>query len=982
MRKLQLSLISLSIVILFTKSVNSQDYHFTNYNYTHGLNLSNIQEFCVDSSGYLWMASNGGLARFDGIDFIEFKSDPNNKNTLPGTYITDVICTSSGKIYISCDYDGICLYNPFEENFTRLESPDDKLFNSNAALNLRVLNDSLVFVRTSTGQPYLINSYRDEIIKLDIDKRIKDIVTDPMDLQSFYIASDKLYKMNLENLEFETLANVNSFEIDIDDNGVIWMKEYAKRLCSFNPDNSILNYYTLPSTEVIERSMLIDNNLIWIATSEGCFLLNSENKNWRILKSNNDLISGLPSSYCSGLYKDKLDRIWIGHQQGISLLDPEDQAFISIPKEKVIKYTSAKRLDSTQYYLSSFYSNQIDLLNVEDQSLSQIWQRGENDSQIGISSLHEYPEGYTCIFYNGLYKTDSSFKTFEKLLGGKQNKFFFDSQSDIIWILDMQGKRLYDYHSNYGHQFNQVNNEEEYSAIAMQSDSTVWIGSSKGIYIIDKSGKLNTIPITVPNENQIPRKIRQFHFQDSLIWIVKDREALWKCTYDNGYFGIIKTYTGNDGLGSNRITDIGEDNQGRILATTPSGLSVYNEKNDKFINYDKNNGLRNEELIHGLDVIDDKVFLFGQELQYALTQNISSSSSELDVIIRSVRINQQKRVIKDYFDLNHGENNIGIDFIAILLNAPHEVQYRYRLHDQDEWELLTAKQSGLQLYDLNPGFYNVQIQARSKLSDWSPSKTIQFNIKRAFWTTWWFYALIIGLISFGSYLISKRRMNEVRTISKMKTKMAELENEALRAQMNPHFIFNSLNSIKSYIIHEKKEEAADYLTNFSELIRLVLSNSRNKLIPLEKEIEALDLYMDIENLRLDNKFSYQWNIDKRINTGSVAIPPLSIQPFVENAIWHGFVHKKDKGELTINIERLENKVLLEIIDNGVGRKMSAQIEKENKRRKSFGILLTKKRLSMDESGIQETNIQIIDLYDDEEKPRGTKIKILIPLIQL
>ena len=206
------------------------------------------------------------------------------------------------------------------------------------------------------------------------------------------------------------------------------------------------------------------------------------------------------------------------------------------------------------------------------------------------------------------------------------------------------------------------------------------------------------------------------------------------------------------------------------------------------------------------------------------------------------------------------------------------------------------------------------------------------------------------------------RMKQLGKINSMKVKLAELEGESLRAQMNPHFVFNALNSIKSYIIKNSKEEAADYLTTFSELIRAVLRNSTQKEISLKNELEALSLYLQIENLRLNQPFEYEINIAEDINPATTAFPPLIIQPFVENSIWHGFVHKKTGGELTINIRKEGEKLSIDVIDNGVGRAKSKEIEKSRERKRSYGIEITETRLN---NIADKADIQIIDLYDEE-----------------
>ncbi|NNF36748.1 MAG: histidine kinase [Saprospiraceae bacterium] len=219
-------------------------------------------------------------------------------------------------------------------------------------------------------------------------------------------------------------------------------------------------------------------------------------------------------------------------------------------------------------------------------------------------------------------------------------------------------------------------------------------------------------------------------------------------------------------------------------------------------------------------------------------------------------------------------------------------------------------------------------------------------------------------------------MKRLKNLSDMNLKLAELESESLRAQMNPHFIFNSLNSIKSYIIKSKKEEAADYLTTFSKLMRAVLNNSKQKEISLKHELEALSLYLQIEQLRLNHKFDYEINVSDDIKTDRIGFPPLIIQPFVENSIWHGFINKKSKGHLKINVNKNDDSLNVEVLDDGIGREASKKIQQSRGGERSYGIAITENRLS---NIARKAEIQIIDLFHENGMSAGTRVEINVPL---
>lgn len=228
---------------------------------------------------------------------------------------------------------------------------------------------------------------------------------------------------------------------------------------------------------------------------------------------------------------------------------------------------------------------------------------------------------------------------------------------------------------------------------------------------------------------------------------------------------------------------------------------------------------------------------------------------------------------------------------------------------------------------------------------------------------------------------------EADKMEKVKTKydkeLAEMKISALRSQMNPHFIFNSLNSIKRYIIDNEKENAVYYLNKFSKLIRKILSASMEKEISLAEELETMELYVNIENIRFDNSIDFSINIDDTMNANSIKVPSLILQPFLENAIWHGLSLKKEDKSLVMNLEKEGDSYLnIHIIDNGIGRVRSAEIKsKKVHQRTSVGIKLTKERLSLFSKQFKNNyRLNIIDLLDENNEAKGTMVNLKIPIV--
>lgn len=213
-------------------------------------------------------------------------------------------------------------------------------------------------------------------------------------------------------------------------------------------------------------------------------------------------------------------------------------------------------------------------------------------------------------------------------------------------------------------------------------------------------------------------------------------------------------------------------------------------------------------------------------------------------------------------------------------------------------------------------------------------------------------------------------------------RLAIAEMSALRAQMNPHFMFNSMNTLEAFILEKQEKEASRFLNKFSKLLRLVLENSRQLLVSVEKDMEALELYIQLEQIRYDNRFSYDIQIDQRLVDEGYSVPPLIIQPFVENAIVHGLFNKSGHGKLDIRLQMLEDKIYCCIEDDGIGRELAQEIRmKNNPHHRSLGLKVTGERIEI-LNQIHQVNVGVrtIDLVDSEGEPAGTKVEIYLPLL--
>ena len=266
--------------------------------------------------------------------------------------------------------------------------------------------------------------------------------------------------------------------------------------------------------------------------------------------------------------------------------------------------------------------------------------------------------------------------------------------------------------------------------------------------------------------------------------------------------------------------------------------------------------------------------------------------------------------------------------------------------------------------------YNLQIENLEK-----ENENVKLTLKRnkSIWIT---SSIVLAFLAIMIYILYRQRLlnNEKKILT--------LEQDMLRSQMNPHFVFNSLNSIKQYIISNEKKNAVHYLNKFAKLIRKILDASRVKVVPLGDELETMDLYMSIENIRFSNEIHFDVLVDSDINLDQIKIPSLVLQPFLENALWHGLSSKKGIKNIKLSVASAEKDfITITISDNGIGRAAAQKIANDKiVKRKSIGIALTKNRLSNFVKDFKNNfSFYFVDLKDENEKPSGTEVVLRIPL---
>ncbi len=324
--------------------------------------------------------------------------------------------------------------------------------------------------------------------------------------------------------------------------------------------------------------------------------------------------------------------------------------------------------------------------------------------------------------------------------------------------------------------------------------------------------------------------------------------------------------------------------------------------------------------------------------------------------------------------------SIRVQIAGIAYNNSQPFLYAYQLTMNGKpsgWNLM-GNQTEVLLSSLEPGNYVWMARTKQGSSEWSQPVFFQFEIKPPFWEYWWFRLLVIFTAAGIVFYLFGKRIRALQQKSAMQQQLVELEMKATKAQMNPHFIYNALNSIQALVAGSRNREAMDYIGRFSRLLRQVLEASDSHTIPLGREIQTLQHYISLETLRLNFSVTTQTDVAKGINTEELFVPPLLLQPFVENSLWHGFHEGIINPTLVIGIEELPGHwLLITITDNGIGRLAAKRASSEN--HVSKGIEICRQRILNYNAPSKREPVVYQDLYDEQGKSAGTRVSLFLKM---
>ena len=577
---------------------------------------------------------------------------------------------------------------------------------------------------------------------------------------------------------------------------------------------------------------------------------------------------------------------------------------------------------------------------------------------------------YSNIFFVNSWVLDSKFNEIAKHQYNKYDvifedkKYWFTTREGLFLLPNLQSQPIF---QNYSYR--------SYS-IVKEVDGRFWIASSSGLEMRE-SDKNPFKKILFQSKPIFSSHLRQVRDE---VWVPSTTGLL---IYKKGK--LVNRFSTKNGLLSNSPIKLINDGE-FVYISHHQGIQRFSLSSKKFVNFTKADGLIFNAIID-FDVCGDDVFLItAKGLQKVNFNYLKKATLIPEVKITKIALNGAQ-IQPDQNSFSHNENTLEFYISAISHQYRNKLKYNYILEGyENKWHTGYFSSDKILYQKLPPGDYHFKIRAAFDTVHGKIS-TFHFKINEVFWKSkiviisGLFFLALIGYYGYNrrvNYLMQKQQQELEQERFKQELNRSKLS--ALKSQMNPHFVFNALNSIQDFILLNQKELASNYLGDFADLMRGYLDHSQEDKISLQEEIELLELYLKLEKVRFEDDFAYEILTSKDIDK-MITIPSFLIQPYVENAIKHGLMHKKGMKSLKITFNPLDDKVLeCNIEDNGIGRSESAKI-RSIKKHKSFATEANKTRLELLNSNSKDKiGVQIIDLIDANKNNSGTLVKLTIPII--
>ncbi len=1023
-------LILLHCLLLTTFCVSAQqgNHHFINFGAKDGLPDKYVYCAAQDDRGYMWFGTGSGLYRFDGHHFVRYNSNAD----LPGHSISNILQTilkdETGHLWLG-GLNALQLFDPVSGTFwtpgyskpgnAKVQHASIQRFNTGLHGNIWVSTQYSYFFRfnkndssfthfnryPSTASKSVISVIETSNAILAVHSEgIYQFAADGRFIQFYGMPGDKLTNATGDKKNNRILCTTNKSGIAI-----------------FDIQKSVFNT-NAPFNEYLKGSQLFcitpsaDGTVLYTGSYNFDIIHPATNQHYQYGQSKNEFELG--ANKIANVYLDRENNAWLCSHFGLSMMPWQNN---QVEKCQLVDNISGNGVEPIQAFaaapgrdilIANTSAAGLMLYDTEEKKLLTIVNSKGNNKNIAAviaapgnkwfasddNTIYEYQPALRSL--KSLPLKDQwghPLKNAGRCVFDKQGRIYIESRSNGFYVWQYPSATVTHYNKWDADKADSSRASNIMIPCLADSKNNIWFTSDNGIYrynittsIWHRTGHKQQGNVPAIRESNDVAEDRRGH-----IWITSVVNGLYEWYWENGK-ELIFNYNRNSGVGLPadfcwRVQQSPVDSS--LWISSINGLLKFDLAAKQVTSiFTRQNGLNEDNGGYTFSILPGNKLV---QLFYASFNIIDLNKYKENRFLPQVQFNSVKVLDKEYvfqnrnsplkLDLAHKENFLQFEFAALVFNNANRNRYAWQLAGFDKNWIQGEQTNHVSYAALKPGRYVFRVKAANSDGFWGPEKTIDITIQPALYARWWFLMLCVLGITAGLYALYRSKIRQARREEKIKAgyqqQIAGMEMKALRAQMNPHFIFNSLNSIQKYILKNDQFNASQYLTKFSKLIRLILDHSDQNSILLSSELELLKLYLEMESMRFDNRFQYEIVVDKNINTDNILIPSMLLQPYIENAVWHGLLHKEDKGSLVIHFSLQQNNICVMIDDNGIGREKAAALKsKQLLTKKSYGMQITEDRIAVINK-LESTQItcSIIDKKDKNGNAEGTLVQMTIPV---
>jgi len=926
-----------------------------------GLPTSTIYNVIQDEHHYVWLGTEKGLLRYDGKRFVAFSNVQ-----MRSMAVSDLRFDADKKLHCQ-NFSG----QHFVMKGDSLHLEKSLAITGNYAPVLE--GDNGYSYQWGYNMVYKSNGAIDTIL---FKNEIYGLFRSKGDVYTF--DADSIYDVSAnkpaQKIPFSLAGETVFFLIDIQGRLLFFPRNHPGGVCyQFFPDFKVLNF-SIPKLNI--QTVHVVDEQIFIGTNSGLYVYD------KTLKPVFASLPLLPNKSISDVCKTADGDIWVStldnglykyscwnclaiqSEEAVSSMffnAPASELYFGTVGGKVMKWSAGAatqevfKSNDRERFRALYYDNANRNLFMAGDAFTIMGSNGVKHSfKLAVKQILPIAEAQYILPRTGglsFLATKHASATLHPKVVIAQDKqwliyenFFINNANVRVKAVSHDGAKNITYaatsigllaiDNNKWVEIKEGGNSIDANDVKWRNDS-LFIASNNGLMVM-KNGKL--LHRWSASNSILPNVIKSLQVERSAVWAVFE-SALYRIQLSNG------------------------------------SIQLYNLTNGHEIN---DLLLTNEQLFMATDV-GVVVVPLGE---------LPSASQQLQLHLEHFKTDNQLLNFTTVSTLRHDDNNLKLDFSIPFFGRPDEVKVLYKVNNES-WQAAEPGQRQLNFISLQPNEYKVQLKARAADGRESNIQVVSFCIRSPFWKTWWFYTLSLLAVVVTTYLVYRYRLKLLQDKNKLEQQKIDLENKlresilaSVKAQMNPHFIFNALNTIQSFIYLNDKQNATSYLGKFSQLTRTILEMSNKSSVSLQAEIDAILIYLELEKIRFDEKLNFVLEISPEIDANLVHIPSMIIQPYIENAIKHGLLHKKENRQLLCSFQ-LQNKMLKVIIDdNGIGRKRSAELNKiKNQKHESFATNANEKRLkALNRNNVEILNVRYIDKLSAFGESDGTTVELLITIL--